>query len=182
MVRRSAALSPAMCMLPRAPGDATATLSSRSWPTRPSTLSSSILGRSRFGEPTCPQPQPPSTSRVSRIVPTTPMRFMPTPRIGLEARDLRVRVNPAGLVDPPVLGDEPPETGSIRQPQNRRETRARHQVRIVEDGPEAMADSHPTDALLCADSVTVASHILLAQQGIRASRPAAHRGRAADPG
>lgn len=45
-----------------------------------------------------------------------------------------------------------------------------------------MSDSHRTDALLCAEFVTPASHILPAQQGIRASRPAAHLKRTGESG
>jgi hypothetical protein len=42
------------------------------------------------------------------------------------ARDLQVRVTTAGRVDPHPLGDELLQTGSLRKPQDRRQTRARH--------------------------------------------------------
>ena len=96
--------------------------------------------------------------------------------------DLRVRVDPARSVDPRVLGHELPRTGSFRELQDRRRTRARHQGRIIEDGCEAVADSHPADAFPCAEPVTSASHSFVAQQGIRAPRPAGHRPIAVDLG
>ena len=99
-----------------------------------------------------------------------------------QARDLQMGVGPTRRADPHVLGDQPLQPGPLSQPQHRRQPGARHQVRIVEDGREAVADSHPADALLCVELVTVASHILLAQQGIRPSRPADHRTEAVDPG
>jgi hypothetical protein len=51
-----------------------------------------------------------------------------------------------------------------------------------EDGGEAVADSHPAGAPLCVECVIVASHILRALQGIRASRPAQHPTHAVDSG
>ena len=73
-----------------------------------------------------------------------------------------------------MLGDQFLQTSPLGEPQERRKTRARHEIGIIEHRGDAMADSHPADALLCVEFVTVASHILFAQQGIRASRPAVH--------
>jgi hypothetical protein len=86
------------------------------------------------------------------------------------------------LVDPDVLGNRLLQPGPLGELQDRCETGARHQVGIFEDGVEAVTDSHPTDALLCFGFVTFAGHILLAQQGIRASRPADHLTETVDPG
>jgi len=52
---------------------------------------------------------------------------------GDQGGDLQIRVDPARAVDPHVLGDEPLQTGSLHELQHRRQTRARHQVRIIED-------------------------------------------------
>jgi len=87
-----------------------------------------------------------------------------------QRRDLQVRVAATRPIDPHTLLDELLQTGPFGERQDRRETRARHQVRIVEDGCEAVAHSHLPDAPLCVEIVTVASHILLAQQGISALR------------
>jgi len=47
-----------------------------------------------------------------------------------------------------MLGDEPLQTGPLGQLQDRRQASARHQVRVIEDGRQAVTDSHPADALL----------------------------------
>jgi len=62
-----------------------------------------------------------------------------------------------------------------RQRRHRHQPDARHEVRIVEPGgdlPTSVRESHPADTLLSGTDVTFASHILPAQRGIRASRPA----------
>jgi len=63
-------------------------------------------------------------------------------------RDLQLRVDAAGPAQPHVLGDEALQTGPFGQLQERRQAGARHQVRVIEDGRQAVTDSHPADALL----------------------------------
>ncbi len=62
-----------------------------------------------------------------------------------------------------MLGDQFLQTSPLGEPQERRKTRARHEIGIIEHRGDAMADSHPADALLCVEFVTVASHILFAE-------------------
>jgi len=68
------------------------------------------------------------------------------------ARDQRHHLHdgvPAtALVDPDMLGDQLLQTGAFGELQDRRETRARHEVGIIKNRGGAMADSHPADALL----------------------------------
>ena len=49
-----------------------------------------------------------------------------------------------------VLADQALQPGPLGQLQHRRQPGARHQVRVIEDGREAVTDSHLTDALLLA--------------------------------
>jgi len=78
----------------------------------------------------------------------------------------------AGLADPDVLGAQVLQTRMFGELQDGRQPRARHEFGIIEERGDAMADAYPTD-LLCAQLLTFASHMLSAQQGIRATRPAA---------
>ncbi|GAC1440614.1 MAG: hypothetical protein NVS3B26_10300 [Mycobacteriales bacterium] len=59
-----------------------------------------------------------------------------------------MRIPAAGFVDPDVLADQTLQAGTFSQLQHRREPCARHEVRIIEDGIEAVADSHLPGALL----------------------------------
>lgn len=65
-----------------------------------------------------------------------------------QRQDLQVSVPATGLVDPNVLTDQALKTGPFGELQDRCQTRARHEVQIIERGGDAMADSHPADALL----------------------------------
>ncbi len=65
-----------------------------------------------------------------------------------QARDIQVRVDAFGLADPHVFGDQLSEPGPLGQPQHRRQTGARLEVRVIELGGEVMTHSHLTDALL----------------------------------
>ena len=48
-----------------------------------------------------------------------------------------------------MLIDQVVQPGPFGELEHRREANARHEVGIIEDRGDAMADSHPTDALLC---------------------------------
>ena len=61
--------------------------------------------------------------------------------------DLQVRVDPGWLAQLHVLSDQALQTGAFGQLQHGREPGARHQVRVIEDGREAVAHSHLADAL-----------------------------------
>src|SRR5205085_201214 len=65
-----------------------------------------------------------------------------------QAGNLQVRVDASGLAQVDVLADQPLQTRPLRHPPDRRQSRTRHEVRVIEDGREAMTDSHPADALL----------------------------------
>ena len=52
------------------------------------------------------------------------------------------------LIDPDTLGHQILQAGAFGELQNRRETGARHEVRVVELGRGAMTHSHLPDALL----------------------------------
>ncbi len=60
----------------------------------------------------------------------------------------RCALTPPGLAQLHMLGDEPLQTGPLGQLKDRRQASARHQVRVIEDGRQAVTDSHPADALL----------------------------------
>jgi hypothetical protein len=47
-----------------------------------------------------------------------------------------------------VLSHKPLQTGALGQLQHRRQTGARHEVRVIELGGQAMTDSHLPDAIL----------------------------------
>ena len=66
-----------------------------------------------------------------------------------QARDLEVGVDATGLVQSDLLADQKVQAGPLGQLHHRREPGARHEVRVVEDGRDAVTDSHPADALLC---------------------------------
>jgi hypothetical protein len=65
-----------------------------------------------------------------------------------QRRDLQVSIPSTTLVDPNVLGHKILQARAFGKSQDRRETRARHQVRVIELDREAMAQSHLPDALL----------------------------------
>jgi len=57
-----------------------------------------------------------------------------------QARDLQMRVAATRLVDLDEVGDEPLKPRSLGQLKDRREARARHEVRVVEHGADVMTD------------------------------------------
>jgi len=65
-----------------------------------------------------------------------------------QSRDLQLRVHAAGSADVDVPGDQLAQPGAISELQDRRQARARHEIRIIEDGCEAVAHSHLPGALL----------------------------------
>ena len=48
-----------------------------------------------------------------------------------------------------VFLDKLLQPGPLGQLQHRRQAGARRQVRVIEDGRQAVTDSHPADAVLC---------------------------------
>jgi len=74
-------------------------------------------------------------------------------RTGDHPRDQRQqlpqRVLATGTIDADVLLDHVVQPGPFGELKHRRQTRARHEVGIIKDRGDTMADSHPTDALLC---------------------------------
>jgi len=97
----------------------------------------------------CPDPGEQPTHRAVTQQRHVIDRVGPGDHPGNQARDLQVGVDPSGLGQLDMLPDQALQTGTFGQLQNRCQARTRHQVPIIEDGREAMAESHPADALLC---------------------------------
>ena len=68
---------------------------------------------------------------------------------------VRVRVDPTRPVDLHMLPDQLLKAGPLGQVQDRRQTRAHDEVGIIEDGAEAVAGSHPADAVLCGSDLAL---------------------------
>jgi len=66
-----------------------------------------------------------------------------------QSRDLQMGIDTARPTQVHMLADQALQLGPLRQAQDRRQASARHQVRVIEQGRNLMADSHPADALLC---------------------------------
>ena len=61
-----------------------------------------------------------------------------------------MRVDPTGLAQLDVLVNQALQPSPLGQLQHRRQPGARHQVRVIKDGGEAVTDSHLAGALLYA--------------------------------
>ena len=69
---------------------------------------------------------------------------------GDQGRDLQVRVDPNGLAQLDLVADQALQTGPFSQLQARRQTSARHQIRVVKHGRDVGTDSYLAGALLFA--------------------------------
>ncbi len=69
-----------------------------------------------------------------------------------QRRNLQVRVRTADGLQGQGVRDQVGQARPLRQRQRRDQSRARHQIWVIEDrgdGRETMRNSHPADALLC---------------------------------
>ena len=69
---------------------------------------------------------------------------------GDQGRDLQVRVDPNGLAQLDLVGDQALQTGPFSQLQDRRQTSARHQIRVVKHGRDVVTDSQLAGAFVFA--------------------------------
>jgi len=85
-----------------------------------------------------------------------------------QGRDLQVRVDTTGLDQMDVVLDEVVQTGPSGQLQHRRQARARHEVRVIEDRLGLMTESHLPGALPLRRTDPSTRSILPQQKGIPA--------------